>query len=170
MIVKATLLSNISLVKSIFVQCTQLFLQIDPWTRSENHLKDVFDCRPAVYWHSALDWRRTKRQPTLQNSKRWSEPVIIHVFARCLNENVTTTMLWRMSFVKEDIDLQRCRRYHVGTRLGIVWSGLTLHSPVCWERAPSFLHFNNKQTRVYFTLCFVSTHAWYRHCFNCPLW
>ena len=165
MIVKATLLSNISLVKSIFVQCTQLFLQIDPWTRSENHLKDVFDCRPAVYWHSALDWRRTKRQPTLQTVGADSD---VSRWGRKENEN--TTMWWRMSFVKEHIDIQWFRLYHVGSRFGIVWSGLTLHSPVCWERAPSLLHFNNKQPRVYYTLCLASMHAWYRPCLNSPLW
>ena len=74
------------------------------------------------------------------------QALIINVWRWCLIENDNTTMLWRVSFVKQLIDLQWCRQYHyhVGAWLGVVWSGLTLHSPVCWERAPSLLHFNNK--------------------------
>ena len=44
-------------------------------------------------------------------------------------------------------------RSHVCAELDVEWSGLTLHSPVCWERAPSFIY--NENSYLTYWCCFL---------------
>ena len=112
-----------------------------------------------VYRHSALDWRRglASANTTKQRALTWASD---HQYFK-----MVSGWKWNHYNVVKDLFCRRanwsfiwCRRYHVGAKLGVAWSGLTLHSPVRWERAPSLLQAQQYATHT-FLFCFAIQHA-----------